>query len=230
MFFGKSNSSDNGVNINTSFYSSYSDTCLLTVGGWNRNLTVKFSPAVGKDSNGLTQYATDNSQIISTSIREENAIALLEGFNKIIKPALTEGTTEDLRVSISMNGTNRKCLTIGYDGTNSYIEIATNVNDDGTVDSNNVIKHIFNKRSYMVNYNSETGSGDEVPVETDLFNFMKKIEQAQELVPMTAHSIKYSNACQKAYGNKSSASVSNNYQSPQSVFNGGDIGDFLPLS
>lgn len=233
MFFGKSNEKSD-VSVNTTFYTSYSSTCLLTVGGWNRNLTVKFAPAVGKDSNGLTQYSTDNANIVNTVIREDNAIALLEGFKNIIEPAIKNGTDKDNRVSITMGQDDkRKCLTIGYDGKDAYVEICVGVKDDGTADDANTIRHVFNKKSYMVDYNHNDGSGEEVVTEADFFNFMKKIEKSQELVPMTAHSVKYSKACQKTYGKQSNYnsnnSSDNNYQSPTNVFDG-QIGDFLPYS
>jgi hypothetical protein len=232
MFARRQNNNGNGVNINTSFYTSYSDTSLLSVGGWNRNLSIKLQPAVGKDSTGVTQYATEISQQINTSIREENAIALFEGFNKEIKPAIENSTEAKVTISIG-NNENRKALSIYYDGKDAYLEIATALNEDGVTNEENVLRHKFNKKSFMTGYNYITGAGTEVPVEADLYNFMKKIEGCQSLVPMTAHSINYSNANKALYRNNnqntSYGSGNNNYSAPTNTYSG-DMSDFLPMS
>lgn len=230
MFYGKSNNNGSGVNVNTSFYTSYSDTSLLTVGGWNRNISVKLSPATGKDANGVTQYDTTNN--IITSIREENAIALVEGFEKEIEPAIKNGT--NAKVTIAMgDGENKKAFSIIYDGNDAYLEIATGVKEDGTTEENNVLTHKFNKKSYMVNYNWADGTGEEVPTEADLYNFVEKMRACQDLVPTVAHSINYSNANKAAYKNNQNSSynnANNNYSAPTNNFSGSDMGDFLPYS
>ena len=83
MFFGKSNFGGNNINVNTNgLFQSYSDTSLVTVGAWNQQLSVKIRPAIGKDENGLTQYAQNKEQIINTSITQENAIVLVKAYEK----------------------------------------------------------------------------------------------------------------------------------------------------
>ena len=130
MMFGNNNGNGNGVNVNTAFYTSYSDTSLLSVGGWNRNLSLKIQPAVGKDANGLTQYASDKTSTITTSIREENALALLEGFNKYIKPAIENENPHEAKVTIAMgSGDKKKALSIIFDGKDSYLELAIGLSE-----------------------------------------------------------------------------------------------------
>lgn len=226
MFLPRSNNNGNGVSINTTFYTSYSGDSMLTIGGWNRQLSIKLYPAIGKDANGVTQYS--NEQQVITAIKEENAIALLQGFNDVIKPAIENST--EAKVTISISGKNdQKALSIYYDGKDAYCEIATNVNSDGTTDKKNVISHKFNKRNYMVGYNYIDGSGSEVSVESDLFNFMEKIKGLQKLVPMTAHSINYSNANKSVFKSNNQAAVSNSYSAPTNSYDGA-ISDFLPIS
>ena len=81
----------------------------------------------------------------------------------------------------------------------------------------------------MVGYNPQTGDGEEIQIEADLFNFMKKIEKAQDLVPTVAHSINYSNANKSLFKNSTSnQSSSDNYSAPTNNFNG-DFEEFLPI-
>ena len=225
MMFNNGNS---GVNVNTQFYTSYSDTSLISVGGWNRNLSLKFQPAIGKDANGLTQYANDKNSTISTSIREENAIALLEGFNKYIKPAIDNST--ETKVTIAMgSGDKKKALSLIYDGADAYLELAIGLSDNGVTSADNIIKHKFNKKSYMVGYNPETGAGEEKFVEADLFNFIKKIEKAQDLVPTIAHSINYSNANKALFKNSpNNSAINDEFVAPTTSNYTGDFESFIP--
>lgn len=230
MMFGNNNGNGNGVNVNTAFYTSYSDTSLLSVGGWNRNLSLKIQPAVGKDANGLTQYASDKTSTITTSIREENALALLEGFNKYIKPAIENENPHEAKVTIAMgSGDKKKALSIIFDGKDSYLELAIGLSDNGTTTNENVIKHKFNKKSYMVDYDYQTGEGKEIQIEADLFNFMKKIEKSQDLVPTIAHSINYSNANKAVFKNSNNnQNNTDSYSAPTNNFSG-DFDEFLPI-
>lgn len=231
MFFGKSNNNGNGVNVNTSFYTSYSDTSLLTVGGWNKSLSIKLSPAVGKNADGITQYAQENGQQINTGITQENALALLEGYKKEILPAINNASSAKVSISMGANE-NKKILSIIYDGTDAYLEIATGVNSDGIANEANVITHKFNKKSYMTGYNYINGTGSEVPVEADLYNFIEKIKACQDIIPTTAHAINYNNAIKSVYssrGNTNTSNVDNSYSAPINNYNG-DMSDFLPMS
>ena len=66
MFFGRQTRQE--ISLNTSFFTSYSETCLLQVGGWNRQLSISFKPCTGTDANGIRTYAEDKSQYIITSL------------------------------------------------------------------------------------------------------------------------------------------------------------------
>lgn len=231
MFFAKSNNNGNGVNINTSFYSSYSDTSLLTVGGWNKSLSLKLSPATGKNADGITQYAQELGQQINTGITQENALTLLEGYNKVIIPAINDSTSAKVSISMGAND-NKKILSIIYDGSDAYLEIATGVNSEGKTSEENVLKHKFNKKSYMVGYNYIDGTGSEMPVESDLYNFIEKIKACQDIIPTTVHAINYNNAIKSIYSknnSNTSGSTNNNYSAPVNNYSG-DMSDFLPIS
>ena len=230
MFF-KSNNSRQEINLNTSLYTSYSETAQLNAGAWNKQLSINLKPCVGKDANGLRQYAEDRSQIISTSITPENAIALITGFEKEVLPAIN-GVKDNGSVSIVIsadNGDARKILTIGYEDGIAYLSIAIGINETGV--ASNVIKHTFNKRQYLTNYVSTTGSAEEIFVETDLINFMNKVYAVKDLSPIIAHSVKYNDMVKAAYQR-----TNQNYQNsaPQQNFqanttNVNNMEDFLPF-
>ena len=230
MFF-RSNNSRQEINLNTSLYTSFSETAQLNAGAWNKQLSINLKPCVGKDANGLRQYAEDRSQIISTSITPENAIALITGFEKEVLPAIN-GVKDNGSVSIVIsadNGDARKILTVGYEDGIAYLSIAIGINETGV--ASNVIKHTFNKRQYLTNYVSNTGSAEEVVVETDLINFMNKVYAVKDLSPIIAHSVKYNDMVKAAYQR-----TNQNYQNstPQQNFqanttNVNSMEDFLPF-
>lgn len=231
MFF-RSNNSRQEINLNTSLYTSYSETSQLNAGAWNKQLSINLKPCVGKDANGLRQYAEDKSQIINTSITPENAIALITGFEKEVLPAIN-GVKDNGSASIIISpdsGDARKILTIGYDNGSAYLSIAIGVNETGV--ANNVIKHTFNKKQYLTDYVSTTGSAEEVFVETDLLNFMNKVYAIKNLSPIIAHSIKYNDMVRAAYqrvGNQNyqNSTPQQNFQA--NVTNVNNMEDFLPF-
>lgn len=237
MFYAKGNNTKQEINLNTNFYTSYSETAQVTAGGWNNQLSIKIKPCVGQDANGIRQYAEDRSQVISTSITPENAICLIEGFDTIVLPAI-RGEKDHGSASIVMGSAEqRKILTVGYENGNAYLSIAVALDESGKAGGE--IRHIFNKKSYLVDYNPSVGSPVEHSVETDLFNFIDKVRAVKDLAPITAHAIKYNEMNRSAFagngnsgsGNSyqnTSSSVSTSYQAPMST--AGDDMDFLPFS
>ena len=235
MFFGKPSNNNNGVNVNTSLFTSYSDTCKLTMGAWNLQLSLKFHPFKGVNGEGIRQYAQDNTEIINTSLTVENTTALLEAIEKDFLPAIEKGEECSVSVLIS-TGENRKLLSIETDGTDIYAVIYINVQDDGTVPNpdTNTLKHKFNKKDYMVGYNCTTGSGEQKSVNAEYENFVKKLNSIYDLAPVTAHAINYNNALKASYSNRSAANAPVNsapqYTAPTTNYNDSDMSDFLPFS
>lgn len=227
------NNNGNGVNINTTFFTSYSDTAMLVVGAWNKMIFVRIHPATGKDMNGLVQYVQNMQSCIKTTITVPNATALWNGFKNEIEPAIAEKREAKVGVTILGKEGEKKILSIGYDGNDAYLEVAVGVNENNATDEAHVITHKFNKRGYISNYKYTDGSGEEVSVESDLYNFMRCIHGIEELVPTVAHSITYTKATKSAAAanNSFNNNANNNmgYSAPISTFNG-DMSDFLPMS
>lgn len=239
MFYATKTNTKQEVNLNTNFYTSYSETAQVTAGGWNNQLSVKIKPCVGTDANGIRQYAEDRSQIVSTSITPENALALVEGFDAEVLPAI-KGEKTFGAVSIVMgNAEQRKILTVGYVDGNAYLSVAVSLDENGKAGAE--IKHTFNKKSYLVDYNPSVGNPIEKSVEADLFNFIEKVRSVKDLAPVVAHSIKYNEMNRTAYTGNGGTSNANNYQASSStptqgntgyqapVTNSTDMNDFLPF-
>ena len=209
MFMGKTTNNSLGVNVNSTFYVSYSDTCMLKLGGWNQSLSIKFHPVKGTTSEGLRQYATDRTEIVTTSLTVDNATALIKGINDVITPAIND--KKEGSVSVVMgDAANRKVLTVKTDGNDVFCTVAIGVSESGTTTPENILSHKFNKKSYMVDYDAGTGSYDEVPTHADFINFVEKLNDVYKLTSAIAHSINYSNAVKSSYSNKSTYNNNNN--------------------
>ena len=184
----------NRANVNTPFTRSYSDTCMISLSGWNQNLSLKIHPAIGKDANGITQYSTDNGQTLITSITQENAIAWVEGIDKYITPAISEKRPSK-KVSITVGGNNmnstKKVLSLWYDGEHCFFECDEGMMEDGTVPSGHSVVHEFPEKKIMIDYDKTTGNYVEETVYSDYLKFVGKLRNIEALTPMVAHSIKY---------------------------------------
>ncbi len=229
MFYAKGTNTKQEINLNTNFYTSYSETAVVTAGGWNNQLGIKIKPCIGQDANGIRQYAEDRSQIISTSITPENAFSLIEGFEAIVLPAI-RGEKQSGSASIVMgNSDQRKILTVGYENGNAYLSIAVALDENGKAGGE--IRHIFNKKSYLINYDPSTGNPVEQVVEADLFNFIEKVRSVKDLAPVVAHSIKYNEMSRSAFSNNTSgSSVGTTYQNNQQTQANSTGGYQAPIS
>ena len=227
MFNMRQNSQNNQLNVNTKLYSSFSDTCMITMGAWNLQLSLKFHPVKGTNPNtGLRQYATDNNEIINTSLSVANATALLKGIKDVIEPAIANKEVASFGIPIS-SGDNAKTLTISYDKSDISIAIAINLDADGKTTAENILSHKFPKKVYFEGYNPISGGGNQITVESDFEDFKKKLESIYDLAPATAHSIKYNNALVASFRNQNASNSQtnsmNNYQAPTTT--GGSLDD-----
>lgn len=227
MFNKSYNNNGNAVNANTHFFNSYSETSLLRVGGWNQQLSIRLQPATGKDSSGVTMYAQDQSQILSTSLSQDSAIVLYDGFKKEIEPCLDAHVASKKISTQVSNGDTKKIISIYYDGNDAYLEIATSVNDQNITTDQNVITHKFNKRTYMVNYDYHTGQVTETKtIESDFLNFMDKVKKVKDMTPVVVHTMKYANAVKNTFSNNNQNNGNNGFiPQPQ---NGGTPANYNP--
>lgn len=229
---GRQYNNGNNVNVNTRLYTSYSDTAMVVMGAWNSQLSLKVHPFKGLNAEGVRQYAQDNTEIINTSITVDNAHALIEAIDSVFQPAVDEKKEASVGIQIG-TGDHKKSLTLSTDGQEIYLIIAIGVDDNGVAQESNIIKHKFNKRSYVVDYNPATGSGTEVMANTDYDSFVAKVRAIENLTPTIAHSINYSNQLRQSYSSRNANQNNyggNNYQAPTTNYGGGDMSDFLPMN
>lgn len=229
---GRQYNNGNNVNVNTRLYTSYSDTAMVVMGAWNSQLSLKVHPFKGLNAEGVRQYAQDNTEIINTSITVDNAHALIEAIDSTFQPAVDNKTEASVGIQIG-TGDHKKSLTLSTDGNEIYLIIAIGVDDNGVAQESNIIKHKFNKRSYVIDYNPLTGSGTEVMANVDYDSFVAKVRAIENLVPTIAHSINYSNQLRQSYSSRNVNQNNyggNNYQAPTSNYGAGDMSDFLPMN
>lgn len=232
------NNNNNGVNVNTKLYSSYGDDSLLTVSGWNQNLSIKFHPITGTNADGTHQYATSQGSntngVLNFTLTMDSGITLLEGIEKEIIPAMENGKNASVSIlsGIDVNN-NRKLLTI------SVKDGVVSATYDGPLDAegkstatSTSLTHTFKDRDYYSNYDISTGKSDKVSVPYDFKGFIMKIKAMNRLTGETAHSIAYTNALKKNLSDRyaSNSRNSGNYQAPSTNFSGNDMSEFLPFN
>lgn len=215
MFFGgNSNNNSNEVSTNTTVNSFYSNVSQLTLGAWNEKINIRFNPATGKDGNGLTIY--DREKKISTAITQVNATALVKEIEEKIIPVINSDEKEDISVSISIgNNTSKNVLTVSYRPNENnvyslFLTFCKGVSDQGIADPENTIEYEFNKTDTMTNYDPSNGSGNINSIEAEFMLFFDILKNHVSILPMTAHSIRHSNAIGKKYQNNNSYQNNNN--------------------
>lgn len=243
MFY-KNQSNNNQASLNTRLAQFYSQENAVTLTAWNNNISIRVQPYIGTDSAGIRQYENSKDKCVYTSITPDNAVALLQGIRDKVIPAINENTEKRVSILIGANSASRKMLTIGFDGENSYMELALNVSDTGSCDPANVIKHTFSTREYMEDYVPTDGTGNSIIVHSDFLRFAEKLEDMKFFTGAVHHGIKYAEVSRASYGmnqsdnNTNTYGNSNNnsnnhapqYSAPVQNFAGSDMGDFLPFS
>lgn len=198
--FGNGNTTrENGVNVNTRFYSSFGDTACLLISGWNQYISIRIMPKKGVDANGLVQYDRDHVGI--TSISLDNAAALYEGIEKVILPEvkkLQDGNKDinDVSVSIRMGDKKTNVLSVEIhrdenDVPSIYLSFYQRVNENGIADPNFTYSHKFITTEFYKDYNPMSGDQSVAYSQTDFLNFVEVLKNRKALMLMDAHATKY---------------------------------------
>lgn len=205
------------TNLNSNLMASATPDSLLTAVAWNKSITLRIAKAIGKRSDGSTEYETDKARILSTCITYDNAVVLYEGYVNILKPAMDINEPKSISAVIQGKDGRPKVITIGYTpDSGSYLSIVTQINENGVATEDNVITHKFNRRELREDYNFITGSSAEVTeVETDLAKLMDLMHHMILLTPMVSHSIRYDKAERERYANNRNVGNYAQYGGPQ---------------
>lgn len=182
------------VNVNTRLCTMYSETAMIAVVGWNKQVSLRIAPAVGKDpETGLTIYEQDSQKQLKTAIVQPNVAALLDGIEKILMPAYNEGKPARITIMIGKaeKGT-RKALTLATDGSNIWLEATVNLSsDDINANDADSIRHVFSTQTYKTNYDPKVGGGEAITVQADFLNFVEQLKSVYIFQGAVGHAVEY---------------------------------------
>lgn len=232
----------NNVNISTRFNTSVSDTSMLTIGGWNNSLSIRITPSIGVDGNGNRMY--DKNRAFQTALTQDNAKALYLLFEKEIKPLMDTNSPSNKLVGVPVGkDTKRTVVNIemvpvdaGYD---MYLTCCTNLDQNNVATEQNIFRHKFKKTRAIKDYQPQTGQGELEEVHADFMNFVDKLQNIGDILPIAHHGSKYADASSAAYrggNNNQGNSYGNNnynnggYSAPSSSANGYNASELPFLS
>lgn len=212
MMFGNNayggQNNGNGINVNTTVKTLYSDYSSLTLGAWNQQLSIRLAPCTGTDSNGMRQY--DPNRKASTALVPEKALMLKSGIDAVIMPnlknILTGGSlTEPVSVGTSMGSAERRnIVTIELSNDEGgqasvFLKVHQMVHDDKTCDPQNIFVYKFGSNSLIYDYNPSTGQSREVNAQSEFLLFYDMLAHVSDLLPLSAHGAKYNAAVSARY-------------------------------
>ena len=194
-----------GVNVNTSLllFTNPDSNCELRTRAWNRQLSVAFAPFVGVREDGVRMYEKERSRIATTALSLENALILLKGYEEKIRPAITE--KQEKKISVEIGREPKKILSLGYDGSNAYLQLASDVTEAGTTTPERVITYTFGKRTVREDYNVLTGQGNSYDEESELERFVSALRMVPLLGAEIAHGIRAEKESRAAFANNRNA-------------------------
>lgn len=243
MFGRNNNQNNNGVNVNTTFKTFFSDLSSMTLGAWNGQISIRFTPCTGTDASGMRQY--DQNRRANTALYPEKAIALKTGIDDVIIPALNKlknGEEIDLptSVSVSMGSNDKKnVLSVELDKDSSgkvrvYLRLYQMIKADNSTDPQNIFSYVFGENSYVTNYDYRNGQyGGEHEVESEWEVFYEILTKVTDILPISAHGTRYVNQLSSRFssggnsgnnnsGNHSFNSSPSSYEAPVSSFMGSE--------
>lgn len=243
MFGRNNNQNNNGVNVNTTFKTFFSDLSSMTLGAWNGQISIRFTPCTGTDASGMRQY--DQNRRANTALYPEKAIALKTGIDDVIIPALNKlknGEEIDLptSVSVSMGSNDKKnVLSVELDKDSSgkvrvYLRLYQMIKADNSTDPQNIFSYVFGENSYVTNYDYRNGQyGGEHEVESEWEVFYEILTKVTDILPISAHGTRYANQLSSRFssggnsgnnnsGNHSFNSSPSSYEAPVSSFMGSE--------
>lgn len=185
MFASNPNSMNGGggVNHNTYLRNLTAEATMLSLSLWNQNLSIRIRPSIGRDGNGVMQY--DKNRQGQTAISVENAFALVEKFEKEMRPAYEEAIQNgtpcvESSISVETSGQGKNIITIlmrpatDPSDTTPVMELVVDlsVDSEGIVQTGNEYRHEFLRKTVYKNYSAAVGYRDKEYVNADFMYFM----------------------------------------------------------
>lgn len=195
------NNQQNGPSVNTALTSIFSEEALLNLKAWNRNLSLEFALAVGKNPDGISEYDKEQSHHVRTTLTYEKCLALSGAYDKILRPAILNGEPKSISVDIKGTSGDRKALTLGYDGSVPFIRIAWGIGESGETDpaNNSIVMHL-RPIEVKVDYNIANGTSEPSEyIDVDLDKMMDAVRAVGVKATMNSHAVRFGEALSRAY-------------------------------
>ena len=237
------NPNRDSLNVNTTIVTFYSDISCLSIGGWNDKISLRWSPALGKDANGLMKY--DREHYAMTGLSFANAAALYARYMKHLKKMIDdrEDPGDDGKgVSVPIRSKDGSITVVAIEykrdenGVPSlYLTLGKNAGANG-VSSDNRISYKFNEIDMMEDYNMDTGACTEVKDSGEFDNFIEILKSRLTMTGLNAHAGRYSSALGSKFaknrGGAGAPAVGDNMMGPVPDFLSvpGDGVDELPFT
>ena len=213
----------NTINVSTRFCTFNSETSLLTVGGWNHNLSIRITPAL--PSNGQPGITYDKNRYFQTALTQETARALLEGFEKEILPKILSDDPDMETASVGVGvGRDEKRSVISIErvanatGHDMYLCAYSYLDQNNNAQEQNIFRHKFKKTQIISGYKGQ-GDGTVEEMESDFFNFIDILKNASLVLPFSHHSDKYEKAVSSQYANRGNNNTQPQYGQGGSGYN-----------
>lgn len=178
------------ASVTTRLWTSLSDTCMLTVSAWNTQFSLTLRPYVSTNSNGMREYSKDKNEFIKTALQVDNTKVFAKSIREVLLPAIDKN--EEASVSVITGvGANMKIIELKHADGKVTLNLYNNVDNETKV-GKLAITHLFPTRTYLKGYNNETGaSEEEVVVQSDLLQFLNRLENTSNFDASVAHSLAY---------------------------------------
>lgn len=202
------NGGGNSISVSTRFRSFVSETSMLTVGGWNQNLSIRIVPSIGQDANGQYQY--DRNRAFQTALTPVNARALWERYREVILPKMeaNDPDMETVSVSVVIGRDDKKSMLSlervpTSEGHDMYLSVYSLLDANNVANETNIFRHKFAKTICIEGYDYHNGQGTPVEENADFFNFIEILETTfRAMIPAVYHTNKYEQAIAQSYGNR----------------------------
>lgn len=200
----------NTVNANTKLLTENGVDSKLEIDGWNNRVSMRISPAIGVNADGVTSYV-DYKSALSVSLDLERALALGKAIEKKILPAIEANEPAAVGVSTGVGDTLRT-INIAYDGSSVQLIV---------IAGSGRFTHTFEKVNIVIEPDT---AATEMEVESKFMEFTHILSNSTRFIPMEYHKEKYIKMLAASFGNQ--RAMNQGYNNNQGNQNYGNQGGF----
>lgn len=214
------------ISVTSKIWVGNSDLSQLVISNWNNQLSLRFNPFKGMTAEGFREYSRDRGDGVITALQPDNVKTFLTAIYDKFLPALKNG--ENVSVSVlTGTGLNAKIIELKFADGELTLNVYINVDPETNI-GKHAVGFKFGNRTYIENYDAESGSGEQVIVQSELLMFIDALESVKLSTASIAHGIKYAEEARSVFvAGKSgftgtySNNFGNNYDNKYSNSSGG---------